>query len=304
MSRLCSRRCVWSARWVHRVAEPARIIAALQVIEPRVLVYAVCQLREDRQILRLEVLPPAGTAKVEAVVAHVAFGVLPQVALALGTGGQHVHGERRLVHAREPRNGLPCSRSKSLRPRQRVPGRIREALQGDTAQLIQINSPRRCAPTLGGSAKEKPMFKHILVAIDGSEVSRHAAQAAAELARLGHGRITAVHVAPAYKPDIREEQGVGPDFVTPDEHAKRERQRAQPFLNYVADAAGAAGVASDGTCVLSNDPASAIIDTAARHGCDTIVMGSHGHKGIKRMLLGSVAQKVLVDTTIPVLVTR
>ncbi len=55
---------------------------------------------------------------------------------------------------------------------------------------------------------------------------------------------------------------------------------------------------------LANDPASEIIDTAVKHGCDIIFMASHGHHGIQRLILGSVTQKVLAHSDIPVLVSR
>jgi nucleotide-binding universal stress UspA family protein len=148
------------------------------------------------------------------------------------------------------------------------------------------------------------MFKHILVPIDGSEASRHAAQAAAELARVHKARLTALHVAPPYKLDVHEEQGVSSDFVTPDDYTAREKIKGQAYLAYVAELAAKVDVAGEGHVVLSGDPAEAIVEAAGRHGCDTIVMGTHGHTGIKKMLLGSVAQKVLVNSTIPVLVTR
>ena len=54
----------------------------------------------------------------------------------------------------------------------------------------------------------------------------------------------------------------------------------------------------------SDDPYEAIVETAKRLHCDLIVMASHGRRGIKGLLLGSETQKVLVHSTIPVLVQR
>jgi nucleotide-binding universal stress UspA family protein len=51
-------------------------------------------------------------------------------------------------------------------------------------------------------------------------------------------------------------------------------------------------------------PAEAIVETATARGCDLIVMGSHGRRGVNRMLLGSETARVLALTTIPVLVYR
>jgi nucleotide-binding universal stress UspA family protein len=148
------------------------------------------------------------------------------------------------------------------------------------------------------------MFKHILIPIDGSEVSRRAAEVAVEFARLAQARLTALHVAPAYRPKVLEEQGASPDFVTPAEYAERERRNAAPYFSHVTDLASKLQVPSDAHSVLSDDPAEAIVEAAKRYGCDVIVMGSHGRTGIRGMLLGSVAQKVLTAGTVPVLVTR
>ena len=52
------------------------------------------------------------------------------------------------------------------------------------------------------------------------------------------------------------------------------------------------------------DPYVAILDTARREGCDLIVMGSHGRRGLTELLLGSETVKVLTHSEIPVLVYR
>jgi nucleotide-binding universal stress UspA family protein len=51
-------------------------------------------------------------------------------------------------------------------------------------------------------------------------------------------------------------------------------------------------------------PAAAIVETAVREGCDLIIMGSHGRRGLDRLLLGSQAQRVVTNATCPVLVCR
>jgi nucleotide-binding universal stress UspA family protein len=147
------------------------------------------------------------------------------------------------------------------------------------------------------------MFKHILVPTDGSELSRNAARAAIELARLSGARITALYVAPDYKLQVGEQSGMH-NFVPLSDYEARMRQEAAPILASVTEVVAAAGLTSDAEFVMSDDPAHAIVHAATQHGCDTIVMGSHGHKGFRRALLGSVTQTVLVDSKIPVLVTR
>ncbi len=55
---------------------------------------------------------------------------------------------------------------------------------------------------------------------------------------------------------------------------------------------------------VSDDPYQMIISTARDRHCDLIVMGSHGRRGVKGLLLGSETQKVLVHGSVPVLVYR
>jgi len=73
-------------------------------------------------------------------------------------------------------------------------------------------------------------------------------------------------------------------------------------LNQAADAAKRAGVPCDTIQVELDQPYEAIIKTAKDKNCDAIVMASHGRSGISAVLLGSVTNKVLAHTDIPVLV--
>ena len=73
-------------------------------------------------------------------------------------------------------------------------------------------------------------------------------------------------------------------------------------LNRAAGAAKQAGVPCETIQVKDAKPYQAIIATAADRGCDLIVMATHGHGGLSAVLLGSVTNKVLTHTKIPVLV--
>ena len=65
-----------------------------------------------------------------------------------------------------------------------------------------------------------------------------------------------------------------------------------------------AGIEAQTLHVPLHRPADAIIQTAQDKGCDTIVMGSHGRRGIGRLLLGSQAAEVLARASVPVLVVK
>jgi nucleotide-binding universal stress UspA family protein len=56
--------------------------------------------------------------------------------------------------------------------------------------------------------------------------------------------------------------------------------------------------------VMSDNIAESIVRAAREYGCDSIVMASHGRRGLSKVLLGSETQKVLVESDVPVVVTR
>ncbi|URL60099.1 universal stress protein [Luteibacter flocculans] len=145
------------------------------------------------------------------------------------------------------------------------------------------------------------MFKHILVATDGSPVAAVATHTAVELAKACGAALTAVHVIEPFHATAYGK------FMLPSSEAvylHHARLEAVRYLRDVEEAATVAGV----TCTTSYEagaPVHQVIEEAAqeRH-CDLIVVGSHGRRGLQRLLLGSVAQKLLLTATLPVLVCR
>ena len=95
--------------------------------------------------------------------------------------------------------------------------------------------------------------------------------------------------------------------VQASEVARIEKQwadNAQAIVDAVQKAAAARAVKAKALTVKSNLVSDAVIAAAKKHKCDLIVMASHGHRGIKRLLLGSETQLVLTHSHIPVLVLR
>ena len=147
------------------------------------------------------------------------------------------------------------------------------------------------------------MFKHILVPTDGSALSETAAQNAVALAKATGAHITAFHVAPAYRMDLNDDQ-VPHDYLLPADYADRMAEQSKQHLDSVQKIAEAAGVECRGQFAMSDFPARAIVKAIEQYGCDAVVMGSHGRKGLNKLLLGSETQKVLVSTHVPVVVTH
>lgn len=146
------------------------------------------------------------------------------------------------------------------------------------------------------------MFKHILLATDGSEASAHAAALAVGLARTHGAKLTALYVADPY-PYL----GVGE--VNPmgyQAYAAAGQQLAAQAHAQVETLCEQGGAPVELQVRLVEDvtATSGIIQTAANEGADLIVLGSHGRSGIARLMLGSVATKVVAESPVPVLVAR
>ena len=146
------------------------------------------------------------------------------------------------------------------------------------------------------------MFKHILLATDGSAASAHAAQMAVGLARTHGSKLTAVYVADPYPyMGVGEVNPVGFQayMAAAQEHAAQAHAQVETLCTQ-----GGAPVALQVRLVEDVAAASGIVQTALSEGADLILMGSHGRSGIARLMLGSVATKVVAESSVPVLVCR
>ena len=147
------------------------------------------------------------------------------------------------------------------------------------------------------------MYKRILVATDGSSLSKKAVSSAISMAALCGAELVAVKVTPRYPQSYFE----GSLPLSQTEVAKIEKQWAeasQAQLDAVAKSAKAKGVSAKTVVVKADIVSDALIATAKKQKVDLIVMASHGRKGIKRLLLGSETQQVLTHASIPVLELR
>jgi nucleotide-binding universal stress UspA family protein len=146
------------------------------------------------------------------------------------------------------------------------------------------------------------MFKHILLATDGSAASENAAQLAVDLARTHGARLTAVYVADPY-PFLSIGQsnplGFQSYMAAAQQHAAEAHARVAALCSQ-----GGESVVLQARMVENVTAASGIVQLAADEGADLIVVGSHGRSGIARLMLGSVAGKVVAESPIPVLVAR
>lgn len=145
------------------------------------------------------------------------------------------------------------------------------------------------------------MFKHILIATDGSELAQKAVAQGLQIAKGIGAKVTAITVT---EPWVAVAPGEVAMAFPIKEYDESVAANAAQILSVVADEARTAGIACATLHVKDQFPAEGIIDTAEKNGCDLIVMASHGRRGLMRFLLGSQAIKVLTHSAIPVLVCR
>jgi len=149
------------------------------------------------------------------------------------------------------------------------------------------------------------MYKRILVPLDGSKLAECALSHVEELAKgCKTEEILLVSVTERVKgyralEDPSQQSG---QRLIPEAFGKKEKQ-AQRYLDRIAKTMIAKGINVD-TEVLLWKPAEAIVGYAKQSKCDLIVMASHGRSGPSRWAHGSVADKVLKGSSIPVLVIR
>ncbi len=144
------------------------------------------------------------------------------------------------------------------------------------------------------------MFKKILVPSDGSPLAHQAAEFAADLAKVHDAQIIGVYVIDPF-PYI----GIGDaSAIGLQAYLSEAQVAATQSLDDIRQVCVARGVTFDGDTIERNVTYEGILETASAEGCDLIVMGSHGRKGIEALVLGSVAQKVLTHAKVPVLIVK
>jgi nucleotide-binding universal stress UspA family protein len=146
------------------------------------------------------------------------------------------------------------------------------------------------------------VFKHILLATDGSAASRHAALMAVQMAHEQGARLTALFVVDPY-PYLGIGQVNPLGFQAYMANAQAHAAQAHAEIDALCREQGRqvnlqVRMAEDVT------PAAGIVQSARDLHADLVVIGSHGRSGIARLMLGSVANQVVSQSPVPVLVAR
>ena len=147
------------------------------------------------------------------------------------------------------------------------------------------------------------MYQRILVATDGSTLSKKAVSSALALAKLSGAEVVALKVVPRY-PQSYFEGGLALPLSDINKIEKQWAAHGQAVVDTVAKSSAAKGLTVKAVIAKSDLVSEAIIATAKKHKCDLIVMASHGRRGIAKFVLGSQATRVLAHTTVPLLICR
>lgn len=146
------------------------------------------------------------------------------------------------------------------------------------------------------------MYKKILVAVDGSNTSNLALGEAIRLAKLMHAELRAVHVL---ENSVAQYAYAG--YFDPDALAETTREEGRLVLDdaqqrFAKDAVQGEVVVAEVQGLA--DVPSTLEEYARTWGADLVVLGRHGRRGVRRMVLGSVAEQFLIRSSCPVLLVR
>lgn len=148
--------------------------------------------------------------------------------------------------------------------------------------------------------QDNRLMKRIVVPLDGSDSSFRAGEYAIKLAKMANAEVFFMHAV--VNPPYIEYRAAGQMITTYIDEAKRQ---AQMWYKKVGDSASKNGVKFSAETILDVVSATdSIVNYAENNKTDLIVIGTKGRTGLKRFLVGSVANGVVIHASCPVLVTR
>jgi len=146
------------------------------------------------------------------------------------------------------------------------------------------------------------MYRNILVPVDGSETSKNGLLEAIKLAQAGHVRLRLLHIVSTAV--VAMEYAAA--FAELDNLPQRLHEDGEAVLKQAEDLVRQHGLLPESALVGTSrdNTGELIIDQAKQWSADIIVMGTHGRRGLARLVLGSNAEYVLRHTPVPVLLVR
>lgn len=203
-------------------------------------------------------------------------------------------------HARSTGNDLIVMTTHGRGPLSRFwLGSVADELVRRATTPILLVRPHEKAPDLNS----EQLLRHILIPLDGSTLAEQVLESAIGLGSLMPAAYTLVRI---YGPSV--DTGLDPQsYATMDGSEPPIEQlhaEAESYLNRVAERLKQRGCAVRAHVGLAQHPATAILETAQNLGMDLVALETHGRRGLSRLLLGSVADKVIRGASMAVLVHR
>ncbi|EGF10312.1 TPA: universal stress protein [Neisseria bacilliformis] len=150
------------------------------------------------------------------------------------------------------------------------------------------------------------MYKHLVVAVDGSETSANALKHACSVAAAGKAQLTLVHVA-----NPAEYMALAPEFLQQDSYEEAAVANGNAVLAEALEITNGAepGITGVNTHLLlankgAREMAQELVDYADKQGADLLVLGTHGRTGLMHLLMGSFAETVMRQSHLPLLIIR
>ena len=146
------------------------------------------------------------------------------------------------------------------------------------------------------------MFKRVLIPTDGSILAMKAARAGLALAKALGAKVVSCSVVEFLQPVFGPRSAVSQAMI--DEYNARAQALGQKHVDAVGKLAVRLGVHFTSSVSHELPVPEGIVEVAAKHRCDVIFMATQGRSGLSRIVLGSVTQKVLMLSALPVVIYR
>ncbi|MDO5686208.1 MAG: universal stress protein [Neisseria sp.] len=148
------------------------------------------------------------------------------------------------------------------------------------------------------------LYKHLVVAVDGSRTSLLALDHASKLAALSEAAMTLVNIA-----NPSEYMALAPEFLQHESYESAAMAQGNEVLDYAEKVAREAGVTEIHRHLAvstkgARDMAQQLVDFAEAQQADLLVLGTHGRTGLMHLLMGSFAETVMRQSTLPLLILR
>jgi nucleotide-binding universal stress UspA family protein len=185
-------------------------------------------------------------------------------------------------------------------------GSVTDALVRQSTIPMLVVRPQESEADLA----QEPEFRRVLIPLDGSQLAEQILEPAVALADATQAEISLLRVVEeltqvSYDPESSRISGIKPALLKQLQDVDRQEQgSAENYLDQIAERLRTRSFSVKTRVVSHLRPATAILDEASTHGVDLIALATQGRGGLKRLLVGSVADKVVRGATTPVLVCR